>query len=735
MNRHAHDAFAPLGPEPAGAAEQAGAHTDQPTPVLPVPPDAHAPGFKHSRYGEASAFWQYRDRDGRLLGYVARFDGPDGKQILPRTWCRLPDGSHEWHWKAFPAPRPLYGLNRLAARPDAPVLVVEGEKTADAAERIFPNHVPVAWPGGSSAVGLADWTALSGRDVLLWPDADGPGRKAMAEVARQLRDIAGRVHQVPIPGTFPMGWDLAGPAPPGTDLLALLEAAAPLEAEAELPPGYVMTRRGLVWRDPSDSEKPDLHLCGPIDVLAETRDADGGSWGVLLRWRDNDGRIHRWALPRAMLAGDGADARRMLLEGGLFVAPGRAARERLTAFLVGAHSPNRVTATLRIGWHGSAYVLPDQSIGAEGREDLLLQGNGAFEHAFRQRGTLHEWQDEVARYAVGNSRLLLALSAAFAAALVGPCDAESGGVHLIGSSSTGKSTALAVAGSVWGGGEPGGYVRSWRATANGLEGVALGHCDALLCLDELSQLASREAGEVAYMLANGAGKSRSARDGTARRAARWRVLFLSSGEIGLADKVAEDGRKRPLAAGQQVRIVDVRADAGAGLGLFEDLHGFPSAEAFARHLRTTTSSVHGVAARTFLAGIAGDLASVRSAVKHHVAGFVARHVPPDADGQVLRVAQRFGLIAAAGEIAVTAGVLPWAAGAATGAAARCFRDWLDERGGVEPAEIRNGLAQVRSFLLAHGMSRFLPAWDEEAKVLRGRSPGTVERLERAGTIT
>jgi hypothetical protein len=161
-----------------------------------------------------------------------------------------------------------------------------------------------------------------------------------------------------------------------------------------------------------------------------------------------------------------------------------------------------------------------------------------------------------------------------------------------------------MAGSVWGGGEPGGYVRSWRATANGLEGVALGHCDALLCLDELSQVAARDAGEVAYMLAKGSGKSRSGRDGAARRAARWRVLFLSSGEIGLADKVAEDGRRKRPAAGQQVRIVEISADAGSGLGLFEQLHGFDSPDALARHVKISSGTHFGVAARAFLDGIA-----------------------------------------------------------------------------------------------------------------------------------
>jgi uncharacterized protein (DUF927 family) len=471
-----------------------------------------------------------------------------------------------------------------------------------------------------------------------------------------------------------------------------------------------MTAKSLVWCDPT-GEKPDLVLAGPFKVLAETRDGEGNSWGVLLEWYDHDHRRHRFPFPRAMLAGDGAEVRRVLLDGGLFVASGRGARDKLTACLASVRSSARVTATNRIGWHGSAFVLPDECIGAADGEELLLQGTGAVEHAFRQKGTLEGWKNKIACYAVGNSRLGVAISAAFAAALVGPCDAESGGLHFRGPSSIGKSTALIVAGSVWGGGETGGYIRSWRATTNGLEGVALGHHDALLCIDELAQIAPREAGEVAYLLANGAGKSRSGRDGSARRAAKWRLLFLSSGEIGLADKVAEDGRGKRLSAGQEVRIVDIPADAGTGHGLFEDLHGFASAEALARHLRTTAASTYGTAARSFLRQIAGDLATIRAAVSTNTKKFVEQYVPAGADGQVHRVAQRFALIAAAGEIAATAEVLPWPAGEATKAAARVYQDWLETRGGVGPAEIRNGIEQVRAFLLANGPSRFVTAWD------------------------
>ena len=308
---------------------------------------------------------------------------------------------------------------------------------------------------------------------------------------------------------------------------------------------------------------------------------------------------------------------------------------------------------------------------------------------------------------------MLAISAAFAGPLVGPCSSEGGGLHFKGASSTGKSTALHVAGSVWGGGDANGFIRSWRATANGLEGVALSHSDTLLCLDELSQLAAKDAGEAAYMLANGSGKSRSTRDGSARKAAKWRVLFLSSGEIGLADKVAEDGRGKRIAAGQQVRIVDIAADAGAGMGMFENLHGFASAEALARHFRSATQQHYGVAARHYLGSIVPEIEDLRRQIAPIMAAFSDQYVPNGADGQIERIAQRFALVAVGGELAQQRGIVPWQPGEAIAAAGRCFNDWLAARGGHDAAEVRDGLEQVRSFLLANGMARFISAWETD----------------------
>src|SRR5262249_18081921 len=154
-------------------------------------------------------------------------------------------------------------------------------------------------------------------------------------------------------------------------------------------------------------------------------------------------------------------------------------------------------------------------------------------------------------------------------------------------------------------------------------------------------------------------------------------------------------------------------DAGAGMGMFEELHGFSSAEALARHLRAATQEHYGVAARDYLAAIVSNMDELPKVVSEVVATFCDQFVPKDADGQVRRVAQRFGLIAAGGELARLYAIVPWPAGAAVAACARCFADWLETRGGHDAAENRTAIDQVRAFLLANGMARFIPAWPGE----------------------
>lgn len=122
------------------------------------------------------------------------------------------------------------------------------------------------------------------------------------------------------------------------------------------------------------------------------------------------------------------------------------------------------------------------------------------------------------------------MSAAFAGPLLGLLNID-GGAHLYGDSSCGKTTALVASVSIWGGTA---FKRTWRATANGLEGAGSLHSDTLLALNELGEIEPRALYEAAYALMNGVGKTRANRRGEVRHAARWRVLLLSTGELTIA---------------------------------------------------------------------------------------------------------------------------------------------------------------------------------------------------------
>lgn len=190
------------------------------TPIHPVPDTAPRPSHHHFEYGDPSAVWTYTDADGRVVGYICRFEKAKGKEIVPQSWCRGDNGKFEWRWLSFAKPRPIYGLQALAEQPDATVVLVEGEKTADAGARLLPKAVVVTFPGGSKAWRYVDWSPLKGRKVIVVPDADGPGCDAFdgyldnygvwkPGIAQELQSIVAGVRVVQPPDGVAPGWDLA----------------------------------------------------------------------------------------------------------------------------------------------------------------------------------------------------------------------------------------------------------------------------------------------------------------------------------------------------------------------------------------------------------------------------------------------------------------------------------------------------------------------------------------------
>src|ERR1700716_3688441 len=144
-----------------------------------------------------------------------------------------------------------------------------------------------------------------------------------------------------------------------------------------------------------------------------------------------------------------------------------------------------------------------------------------------------------------------------------------------------------------------------RTTANALEGAAAIHSDTLLALDELGMIDPREeAAAAAYQLAAGSGKGRSARDGSLRASMTWRTMVISTGEVRLSDKLVE-GKQRAR-AGQQVRLVDIPADAGAGFGVFNHAGADGDAQLLADRIKRATRSAYGTAGPEFVRLVIAD---------------------------------------------------------------------------------------------------------------------------------
>ncbi len=731
--------------------------------VLPVPESAMAKvPHKHYRHGKPSKVWIYRDPSGAALMVLYRFDlGPDEqgklrKEFTPLTWCKHANGDrYEWRWQGLPEPRPLLRLDELAKRAAAPVVLCEGEKSADAAAELLPHYVATCWPNGAQSHHKADFSPLAGREVLLWPDNDAGGLACMQALAGQLQKIGATVRTVAIevfkPGD---GEDAADALAAGwsAEQVAELErkgelfAAAAADAEAKpvatrktsRKPKQPTTANGFkvkpegVFYSGEDGES--RAVCSRLEILARTRDEKGHSWGLLVEFDDPDGAPKRWNIPARCMAGEfSKEVLGPLVDMGLRLAPNRDVRHSrndLQSYLQSYDSGERARLVSRLGWHAAAFLLPDQQIG-DSDERLHFYEAGAQLPPISQAGTLEEWQQHIGTLCVGNHRVAFAVCIALAGPLLHLLGLESGGFHFYGVSSSGKSTTGRVACSVYG---PPAFERSWRSTDNALESIAAAHSDGLLVLDEISQCDPRIVGETVYMLGNGIGKARANDRGqSGRQVQEWRLLFLSSGEYTLAQHMAEANKE--LKAGMDIRMLAVPADAGKGLGVFDTLHDFDSGQALADELKARVGMYYGTPLLAFLVALCNPAKQrgYLSIIRRSLEQFAREALPASASGQAHRAATRFGLAAVAGELATGLGVTGWPEGTATAAARACLDAWLAERGGAGNLEGEAIVQRLRLVVERYGESRFT-RWDGIAAKTDDHAPRTGDRLGFRRTI-
>lgn len=451
---------------------------------------------------------------------------------------------------------------------------------------------------------------------------------------------------------------------------------------------------GVWWhesRDSKDGSVPrDRWVCSPLHIEAITS-CNGGEFGRLLRFRNSLGRWREWAMPMRLLKGSGEELRGELLNLGLEIDLN--SFRLLNQYIQSQRPKRQVVSAATTGWQSpELFVMPSQNIG---KGDAIFQSETANLEEFRQAGTLEGWQAEIGARCAGNPVLMLGVCAGLAGPLLYHLNRQSGGFHIVGDSSTGKSSAIQAAASVWGNGEQ--FKRSWRATGNGLEGIAEQRNDSLLALDEIGEADPAEIGAVVYAIANGVGRQRADRTGAARATRRWRVIVFSSGELGLSAHMAEGGKISR--AGQEIRLLDIPAQRM--FGAWDNLHGLAGGREFSDALQKASVTHYGQAGPLFIRRLleSGEVDGLPGMSAELVAQY------PHNSGQEGRAAERFALLGLAGELAIKWGILPVPSGTAQGAMLELFESWRIGRG-LGLSEDGTILRSLSDFLSRHGDALF-----------------------------
>jgi putative DNA primase/helicase len=699
--------------------------------------------------------------------------------ILPFTAWQQPDGSVVWAGGYLLGWRPLYGLLDLLARRDAPVILSEDENGAEAIGTFLPTAVSVTWMGGVKAIDKADLSPLKGRDVWIFPRHDAPGRRVAAELIKALRaigvscvwilDIAELSQR--IPGVAPTGCDMADLIDAGltadafhaqikahpalltdVDLTVLTDVAGggateqvPVRASAQAVPdggaddggvsAYLLKTFGMLPDLPDIFEIANegvfkhvidrrglplsVFVCSPMFVVGRTRrGSDGTGWGYLVTFRTPTGQWDTVVIPARKLAGDGREVREILADLGVICAQDGAGRMALSESI--AYSLRMVKYVIDVtdhpGWVGNVvFALPDRILIAPGSDRrAILDMEEGRQHRFCTAGTIEGWQDTI-KLVEHNSRGNLAVCMAFAGCLMRPLGAEGGGIHLWGRTSMSKTSLAMLAGAAWGGNPRDGFVRSWRVTDNGLEGLAAIHNDTFLILDELALVDADRLAEILYMLSNGHGKARATKTGGVQPITNWVSMLLSTGEITTAAHIksgnaGKRGTQVRIPGGVGVRMVDLPITLALGTKRsFEDLGPFDNEASLANHIKAEAKVHYGHAGPAFVAALLADRDEQIDTAKTEIEQFIRNVSDMGDDPEVGRVAARFGLIAAAGEMAIRFGILPWREGAASKAARTCYAAWRESRGdGTLSHDETDAVSTLKQFFELHGASRFEP---------------------------
>lgn len=350
-----------------------------------------------------------------------------------------------------------------------------------------------------------------------------------------------------------------------------------------------------------------------------------------------------------------------------------------------------ITLCYKPGFYGDAYLRANDKIIGNVKGDKPILHPNAKNHlpVEEKLGTLNLWKANVAPYALHSSRILLALCCGYSGFILNLLGIEGGGFHLWGMSSIGKTSSAYMLASL--AGAPKDVVVLWNNTDKGLEEIAVAHNDSYLVLDESKLLdkdlltAAKVMQNRVYTLSGGKGKTRSSM--YENKVAEWQVSIFSTGECSL-QQLAVSGKVERL-EGENVRVIDVPADAGHGMGIFESLpEGIKSANELVHAIKDATHSYYGSAKPAYLKRLVEDYQNepvkLKRTLEKGIAFFLEKNNVDLNSGIKVRFAKRFAVAYVAGCVAIKYGVLPFTKQDILNGISKCYHDSLDKPCSPEP---------------------------------------------------
>ncbi|MEZ2902434.1 DUF927 domain-containing protein [Acinetobacter terrestris] len=439
-------------------------------------------------------------------------------------------------------------------------------------------------------------------------------------------------------------------------------------------------------------------ICHSAIILGEARSLNNDNWKRVIQFHDKDNTLHRLLIPYEHFMGEAQEALKIIANHGLM--PPRQAYKKnvFINYIQDYPIEQRFRCVDRAGWHGYCFATPNKTYGNSEDEELLFHSDN--KSPYTVSGTFEEWQ-ELSRLIEPHALAVLAFACAFSGQLVLPLGVESGGFHIYGSSTDGKSTITKAACSVWG--NPKHISKSWRTTDNALENEAELRNDSFLNLDELRQAVPKAVSDIVYMLTGGQGKARSTKSGKNRDAKQFSIMYTSTGEVTLEEHLRRGNIE--LDAGLLLRFAHIPSDAGKGYGVFDCINYGTAPQDIGNRINELASQHYGHAGIKWLEFLTKNKDAVMQKGQELLDSFIEQHNQTK-NGQANRVLRRFALLATAGELATLAGITGWQQGRTFEAIAQCFNTWLSSLGNGENMEETKILEHIKAFFESNGASRF-----------------------------